>query len=139
MALIHNDMIRGLNSIYLQAPHVQTKDQRSFCSYIIRWHQLLHVHHSAEEAEVFPDVEAMAGERGIMEANVDQHHAFTDGLGAFVAYVQEILGRKQRYDGDKAVKLIDAFGTVLVQHLHDEIPTLLSLRKYGSEKMAGLQ
>ncbi len=74
----HNDMIQGLNSIYLQAPHVQTKDQRSFCSYIIRWHQLLHVHHSAEEAEFFPDVEAMAGERGIMEANVDQHHAFTD-------------------------------------------------------------
>jgi hemerythrin-like domain-containing protein len=134
MALVHNLMARGLNSIYLQAPYVQPKDERSFLRYIRHWHNLLEVHHTGEEEGFFDDVEEMAGEKGIMAANVNQHHLFHDAEREFIAYVDACLAKTQTYDGKKVVKMIDAFGPVLVQHLADEIPTLLGLKKYG-EKM----
>jgi hypothetical protein len=97
------------------------------------------VHHSTEESTLFPQLEEMAGVKGIMDANVEQHHAFTEGMDAFSAYLQGVVANRKTYDGARIQKLIDAFGATLVRHLHDEIPTLLSLRQYGLEKMATLQ
>lgn len=41
MAIVHNIIIRGLNSIYLQAPHVQQKDFNDFLAYCYCWYQFL--------------------------------------------------------------------------------------------------
>lgn len=138
MALVHNMLIRGLNSIYLQAPHIQPKDEASFLNYILAWYAILHTHHEGEEADFFPTVEKMSGAEGIMATNVEQHHAFQPGLEALVAYAKSALAKTEKYDGTRIVSLIDAFGHVLAQHLADEIPTLLSLRQYG-DKMASLK
>lgn len=139
MLIVHRMMVLALNSIYLQAPHIQPADAKAFCRYIIYWHDLLSAHHEGEEAEFFPDVEQMSGEKGIMEANVKQHHAFHDGLHAFRAYIDACYAGTEKYDGAKTVGLIDAFATTLVNHLADEIPTIQGLRKFGTEKMADLQ
>lgn len=138
MACVHNLMVRGLNAIYLQAPHIKPADEKGFVHYISLWNQLLHAHHSGEEDEFFPDIEAMAGEKGMMEANVEQHHAFHEPLHAFEGYIEAITAGKDKYDGRKVISLIDAFGPTLMQHLADEIPTIQGLRKYG-DKMADLQ
>ena len=37
MALAHNGIIRGLNSIYLQAPHVKPEDKPDFVGYALTW------------------------------------------------------------------------------------------------------
>ena len=37
MVLVHNCIIRGLNSIYLQAPHVKPKDYKDFIGYSFCW------------------------------------------------------------------------------------------------------
>jgi hypothetical protein len=37
MCIIHNFLIRGLNSIYLQAPHVQSVDYADFIAYSRIW------------------------------------------------------------------------------------------------------
>ncbi|KAK3936573.1 hemerythrin HHE cation binding domain-containing protein [Diplogelasinospora grovesii] len=137
MACVHNIIMRGLNSIYLQAPHIKTSDQKSFLNYVMNWHKLLHVHHRGEEEGFFPDLEAMAGEKGILEANVTQHKAFHDGVDSFKGYVGDVQAGKQKYDGKRIQALIDGFGQTLVQHLADEIPSLQNLRSYGEGKMAG--
>jgi hypothetical protein len=41
MALVHNSIIRGLNSIYLQAPHVGPKDYKDFIAYCYCWYQYI--------------------------------------------------------------------------------------------------
>ncbi|KAB5582960.1 hemerythrin HHE cation binding domain-containing protein [Coniochaeta sp. 2T2.1] len=138
MAQVHNLMVRGLNAIYLQAPHIKPQDVKPFVNYMTLWLELLHVHHSGEEEEFFPDLERMAGEKGMMEANVEQHHAFHDGLEALHGYVKNVAAGKAEYDGQKVCSMIDAFGTTLNQHLADEVPTIQGLRKYG-DKMATLQ
>ncbi|MBE3047596.1 hemerythrin domain-containing protein [Candidatus Bathyarchaeota archaeon] len=139
MASLHNIVLRGLNAIYLQAPHIQPADEKSFCAFIANWHSILHLHHAAEEEDAFPLIEKMAGEKGIMEVNVEQHEAFQSGLGALEGYAAGCAAGKETYDGRKVVEIIDGFGAVLAEHLADEIPTIEGLRKYGAEKMAGLK
>jgi hypothetical protein len=39
MALVHNVIIRALNSIYLQAPHVRPEDVKDFLAYCFCWYQ----------------------------------------------------------------------------------------------------
>lgn len=139
MACVHNVVLRGLNAIYLQAPHVQPTDEKSFCAFIGHWHAIISLHHAAEEEDGFPMIEKMAGEEGLIDANVEQLHAFLPGLDALGEYAADCAAGKERYDGRRIVEVIDGFGAVLAAHLADEIPTIEGLRKYGEKKMAGLK
>jgi len=138
MVLVHNMLLRGLNSIYLQAPHISKVDEIPFCKYIQIWYMILHHHHSGEEADIFPIVDQIVGEKDVMAANVEQHHAFQPGLDAFMAYVRDCEAGKQVYDGDRIMALIDAFGKILSNHLAEEIPTILALRRFGADKLEPL-
>ncbi|KAH7136853.1 hypothetical protein B0J13DRAFT_479577 [Dactylonectria estremocensis] len=133
MGVIHNAIICGLNSIYLQAPYIKPADERTFCTYMLKWHEFLCLHHYNEETDFFPSIESLAGEKGLMDLNVQQHHAFHDGLDAFSAFVRDCQSGKEKYDGRRIVELIDSFGPVLVEHLAGELPTLQGLRKYGDK------
>lgn len=73
MALAHNVIIRGLNSIYLQAPHLKPSDHSSFISYCKCWAELLDEHHDMEESVFFPEIERITGKVEIMDVNVEQH------------------------------------------------------------------
>ncbi|KAM0270067.1 hypothetical protein ACHAQH_009536 [Verticillium albo-atrum] len=139
MACVHNMIVRGLNSIYLQAPHVSSTDVPAFVQYSLIWHKLVHLHHSCEESDFFPLIETMSGEKGIMDGNVGQHHAFQGGLQSFHVYLEDCATDQNQFDGNKVVTMIDSFGSVLVQHLTEEIPTIVDLQKYGMEKMALLE
>lgn len=138
MAHVHNIIFRGMNSIYLQAPHITPSDERSFCNYILSWNTFLSTHHDNEEAHFFPALEVMTGEKGLMDVNVGQHAAFHGGLDTFIDYVKEVLAGKKKYDGQEIVRLIDVFGSVLATHLNDEVPTIVGLERFGLEKMKGL-
>jgi Hemerythrin HHE cation binding domain len=133
MVLVHNMMLRGLNSIYLQAKHITKADERPFCKYILTWHLLLDHHHSGEEADLFPAIDQMVGEKDVMAVNVEQHHAFHPDLDAFITYVKDCETGKQKYDGDRIVALIDAFGKTLSDHLAEEISTITDLKRFGEK------
>ncbi|KAK1760124.1 hemerythrin HHE cation binding domain-containing protein [Echria macrotheca] len=135
MAMVHGLITRYLNSIYLQAPHIPATEQPDFCRYMLAWHELVHIHHTNEETDFFPAVEALAGEVGIMEANVAQHQAFEAGMASFKQYVDDVIASREEYDGNRVIGLIDAFGDVLMRHLEDEIETLLALKRFGKDKM----
>jgi hypothetical protein len=137
MALVHNMAIRGLNSIYLQAPHIQPGDEKAFCRYIGGWYLLLHSHHAGEEAMLFTWIEDKTGVEGIMETNREQHKSFHDAIDEFHIYADAVIAGTEKYDGGKVVAMIDVFGEPLIQHLRDEIPTIVGLRQYG-EKVAGM-
>ncbi|KAH5707318.1 hypothetical protein HBI81_243640 [Parastagonospora nodorum] len=136
MALAHNGMIRGLNSIYLQAPHIPhnyTSAQRDFLMYCECWCESMHHHHGAEEAEFFPSLEKIAAQPELMAQIVDQHRAFTPGFEKSHGYV-EICGVKD-FDGPKIQALVQDFAPPLTKHLQDEIETLKAREKHDSKEM----
>jgi hemerythrin-like domain-containing protein len=75
MAVMHNGLIRGLNTIYLQAPHVQPSDLPDFIAYCLLWSETLNSHHHGEEINLFPAIEEAAAPdgKGIMDENLKQH------------------------------------------------------------------
>lgn len=134
MALAHGLIVRNLNAVYLQAEGVSNlqdiKDFLLFSQLVI---EEIHLHHSFEEQYLFPWIAEYTGEKGIMEVNIAQHHAFEKGLKSFKEYINSTTPEK--YDGVEMKRLLDEFGPVLSEHLTDEIGTLLSLDKYGGEKL----
>ncbi|KAI4246727.1 MAG: hypothetical protein L6R40_001756 [Gallowayella cf. fulva] len=136
MALAHNGILRGLNSIYLQATHLPREDldvTRDFLTYCQCWCESMHHHHEAEETNFFPSIELISGVEGLMERNVEQHRAFTPGFDRFQEYSRTCLPKD--YDGRKIRSLIQDFAEPLTQHLHDEIETLRALDMYDSGRI----
>lgn len=138
MALAHNILLRNLNAIYLQAPYVKPEDVADFLGYAKTFVNVLAVHHDGEEESFFPACERMSGEPGVMDTNVQQHKEFHDGLHKLQEYIMAVLECKETYDGKRVVGLIDVFGTGLAQHLAEEIPSILKLKRFGPEKMKDL-
>ncbi|PMD50073.1 uncharacterized protein K444DRAFT_638277 [Hyaloscypha bicolor E] len=131
MANTHNVIIRQMNSMYLQAPHVKLEaDQLDLCQYAVFFQESLHHHHELEETRLFPDVEKITGEAGIMEQNVVQHHEFLPALETFGQYAQACLDKKKSFDASQFIGLMDTFAPKLSTHLEDEIKTLRGLGKY---------
>lgn len=129
MAFAHNGLIRTLNSIYQQCVHVSTPaDVADMLKYAQFWCQWIHEHHQAEEDLLFPRIEEVTGNKGLMEQNVSQHHAFEPGFKQLEAWLNACT--VETYDAKKLRDLIDSFGGILAQHLLEEIQTLLGLQEY---------
>lgn len=136
MALAHNGILRGLNSIYLQSTDIPPTDlsaRRDLLTYCQCWSESMHHHHDAEEKEFFPSIEQISGVPGLMARNVEQHRAFTPGFEQFEAYSRSCSA--EDYDGQKLRTLIDGFAQPLTEHLHAEIETLRALDKYDSARV----
>ena len=133
MAQVHNSFIRSLNSLYHLAPKVPHSDLPNFIAYAHSVVQMIHFHHDEEEVYIFPEIERVTGEKGIMEGNVRGHEKFHKGLGDFETYLAELMegGREREFSTRRFRDLFDAFALPLQEHLADEIQTLLDLRKYA--------
>jgi hemerythrin-like domain-containing protein len=140
MANVHNTLLRGLNSIYLQAPHItEPADIADLMLYTKAWADTVHHHHSLEEKILFPRIDALAKESdvpaGLMDPNVDQHHAFEPKVQETLAWAEEVRQGKKEYDSEVLIELINEFAPILTQHLHDEIDTLVKLEGLDGEKV----
>ncbi|KAE9971842.1 hypothetical protein EG328_004520 [Venturia inaequalis] len=131
MSLLHNCILRVLNAIYNQAPHVKSKkDIKAFLRLIRLWHDELEHHHRIEEQFFFPKIEEITGVVNFMSQSIDQHQSFSPGVAALLNY--SIMTSVTTYHATDLQRIIDSFGETLQSHLHDEIDALLSLEKYRS-------
>ena len=73
MALLHNAILRGYNTIYLQASHVKPADYADFIGYSLTWFRFVKKHHDDEEAELFPQVEETVGQKGVLDKAYEEH------------------------------------------------------------------
>ncbi|KAI5308696.1 hypothetical protein KEM55_005083 [Ascosphaera atra] len=76
MALLHNAVLRGFNTIYLQAPLVQPKDYADFIGYSLTWAKFVKKHHDDEEGELFPKVEEALGVIGALDHSRQEHREY---------------------------------------------------------------
>ncbi|KAH7328029.1 hypothetical protein B0I35DRAFT_6629 [Stachybotrys elegans] len=134
MSIVHNCILRGINSVYVQCVNVATsgsaKDKLDFANYAYRWYAMMQEHHDQEEEYVFPLIEEKAGVAGLMEANVEEHKTFHDGLAAFSQYLESVTEEKEELDGGKLRAIMDSFVPGLRAHLDHEIDTFNGLDKY---------
>jgi hypothetical protein len=132
MAITHNCIIRGLNSIYLQASHLEQGDFKPFIAYCKAWYHMVHAHHSGEERFLFPMLEKNVSPN-IMSENKADHDAFDVGAQRYIAYLQSLEGREQDFDAKELLSIMDGFASTLYEHLKHEITTLEELKQYGKD------
>jgi hemerythrin-like domain-containing protein len=135
MTLAHNLILRGLNSIYLQADNIsQSEDISDFLHYCKAWYLTIHHHHEGEEKYLFPAIAEYTGEKDIMDTNIAQHEVFDEGVEGLNEYLENAT--PETYDGKLVKSKIEGFAPALQTHLREEIATLLNLEKYGGKNLA---
>lgn len=142
MAYSHNCLLRGLNAIVLQAPHVPTAGDPAYSAQVVRdllfyvasWVKMVEHHHHTEETCIFPEIEALAGKPGLMAGPLEQHEEFTPGLERLLKYAEETKPEDYRWEGEGGMKsIIDAFAPSLTTHLYEEIDVFLGLGDLDSK------
>ena len=129
MAVSHNVYIRGINAIYQHANHISLLgDKADFLLFCQIWIEVISHHHCLEEEIFFPRLEVSIGTAGLMKENIEQHKKFHDALHSFQEYLKN--SNAETYDGKIIRGHIEEFGQPLVLHLHDEINSLLALKRY---------
>ena len=127
-------MIRGINSIFNQAPHIhKDEDIADFLFFVRSWANWVADHHHLEETIMFPSFEKVMDKPGFLQANIEQHHAFEPGLKQLQAFANNTIPKDYKFEALQGI--IQDFASGLQQHLHDEIPTLLAMRPYNSDAL----
>ncbi|KAG8969887.1 hypothetical protein FRC03_000133 [Tulasnella sp. 419] len=124
MTLIHNIIIRGINSIISYAPEVNEAQVKPFITYCLEGlTRFVHHHHQHEEKLYFVMLEEKMGE-GSMGSNIQGHKAFIVPFHQFEDLCKSILARQVPYDAVKIIESVQAFAPVLIEHLAEEIESL---------------
>lgn len=139
MVRAHNLLLRGLNSIYLQAPYVSIptdiKDLLIFCR---AWIHTVNVHHSYEDSILFPGLIKLTGCEDIVSAEQESHRVLHEGLERFGDWIRGVEADLQKWswDGESGLgAVLDSFANAFVKHLGEEIDMLRSLKSYESQQL----
>ncbi|OCL02582.1 hypothetical protein AOQ84DRAFT_269042, partial [Glonium stellatum] len=129
MALAHNMILQGLNSICRHASQVFPKDYRAFIGYAYCRYQVIQAHHDCEETVLFPIIKQQAGGKGIMNENIEQHRAFKAGLEAYKLYLLFLSTAPQRFSRAHLDRIVDDLAPPLCEHPTRKTLYLLSLSR----------
>lgn len=77
MALLHNSILRGYNSIYNQIPHILDADKGDFVGYSLTWHKFVKSHHDDEEANLFAKIEDLLHDKTVFAETHKEHGTST--------------------------------------------------------------
>lgn len=143
MVLLHNIVIRGLNSMLYYSGQVESGTPRymSFLTYCNEVLTNLHKHHLFEEERYFPFLESHLG-AGTMTGNVEQHEAFKAPLTSFETLLNDLRSNKATWNVETFRKSIYAFSNLLKEHLTEEIDTIrpdVLKAKITREQLDGLE
>ncbi|KAJ2902848.1 hypothetical protein MKZ38_000042 [Zalerion maritima] len=131
MALLHNAIIRGYNTIWLQATHVQDQDKADFVGYCLTWFHFVKSHHGDEEQNLFPKVEELLGDKDIWDVTHKEHESFLGGLGEFNTYLTT-LSSPSDFSGTKLREIMTGFKEDFENHFHSEISTIAAFSEHPS-------
>ncbi|KAI1346013.1 hypothetical protein F5Y01DRAFT_298988 [Xylaria sp. FL0043] len=143
MTHAHNVLIRSLNAILQQGPHIpistdtkyRAKDVTDFLNYVRCWVKMVHHHHWVEEEFIFPEMAKFSGRPGLMDEPRHQHESFQAGLKNLESYSTSTKPEQYQWTGPQGMRsIIDSFSKDLTDHLYAEIEILLKLSDLDSDE-----
>ncbi|KAK4451413.1 hypothetical protein QBC34DRAFT_55047 [Podospora aff. communis PSN243] len=136
MALLHNSILRGYNSIYNQASLVLDQDKNDFVGYSLAWYKFVKSHHDDEEQTLFTKIEELLKDDKVFEETHKEHEAFLAGLAEFEKY---LTGLKSPADlsGEELLKIMKGFQAPFESHFHSEISTIAKLSDHPNTPKEG--
>ncbi|KAL2021604.1 hypothetical protein VTK56DRAFT_6957 [Thermocarpiscus australiensis] len=136
MALLHNSILRGYNSIYHQAPLLLDQDKADFIGYCLAWHKFVKSHHDDEETTLFTKIEDLLQDKTIFAETHKEHESFLAGLADFEKYLTS-LKSPAAFSGDELLRIMGTFQTPFEQHFHSEISTIARFAEHPNAPKEG--
>ncbi|KAM0670044.1 hypothetical protein ACQRIU_000439 [Beauveria bassiana] len=143
MALVHNALIRGFNSIYQQAPYIDEQLSHDFIQYSLTWASFVTSHHHDEEDNLFGKVSDLLDDKTVWAETHKEHEAFIDGVVQFQTYLKDLSTSSSKLlSANELLRIMDSFRAPLGDHLHSEVQTIAALAAHpkapaeGSEEAA---
>ncbi|CAI4218552.1 unnamed protein product [Parascedosporium putredinis] len=136
MALLHNCIIRGFNSIWLQAPHIKEADKADFIGYSLTWFKFVKSHHDDEEDNLFNKVADILGDEGVWSQTHEEHESFLGGLGEFNTYLTSLKSPSD-FSGEELRRIMASFHEPFENHFHSEISTIADMAGHPKAPQAG--
>ena len=137
MALLHNAILRGYNSIYQQAPHVKEADRADFVGYALTWYKFVKSHHDDEEETLFTRVEEVLKDKEVFAATHEEHASFLGGLGEFQSYLASLKTPATDFSGAELLRIMEGFREPFAAHFHSEIETIAALAAHPNAPAPG--
>jgi hemerythrin-like domain-containing protein len=135
MDYFHNGFRATWNTLYSACEAQKRPRGTSIKQFIGIGQQFCHhltVHHTIEEKHIFPVLaKKMPAFRKELEL-LTQHKQIHNGLDKFEKYLEECVDGERELRMSEMKDILDTFGTVLWQHLDDEVKQLgaENMRKY---------
>ncbi|KAF6807545.1 hemerythrinHHE cation binding domain-containing protein [Colletotrichum musicola] len=136
MCLLHNSILRGYNSIYHQAAHVQEADKADFIGYSQTWFKFVKSHHDDEEETLFTKVEDLLNDKKVFAETHEEHESFLGGLAEFSKYLSS-LSSPSDFSGAKLLEIMKGFQEPFENHFHSEIQTIARLAEHPNAPKEG--
>ncbi|KAK4116151.1 hypothetical protein N656DRAFT_774352 [Canariomyces notabilis] len=136
MALLHNSILRGYNSIYHQAPIVLDQDKAAFVGYCLAWYKFVKSHHDDEEATLFTMMEEVLQDQTIFEETHKEHESFLAGLAEFEKYLTALKSPSD-FSGDELLRIMRGFQADFENHFHSEIATIAKFSEHPNAPKEG--
>ncbi|EFX04275.1 hypothetical protein CMQ_1203 [Grosmannia clavigera kw1407] len=136
MCLLHNAILRGYNSIFLQAAHIKEEDKADFIGYCLTWFRFVKSHHDDEEEVLFPKVADVLGDSSVWTQTHEEHESFLAGLGAFHDYLAG-LPFPADFSGEKLLAIMATFEVPFENHFRSEIGTIAALADHPKAPVPG--
>lgn len=126
MALLHNSILRGFNSIYNQIPYIQEDDKSDFVGYSLTWYKFVKSHHDDEEANLFSKIEDLLQDRSVFAESYKEHGMSISVLSSKCTRLTS-LPSPSAFSPAKLQQIMSSFQAPLRNHLHSEIATIAAL------------
>ncbi|PKS08259.1 hypothetical protein jhhlp_005202 [Lomentospora prolificans] len=136
MALLHNCIIRGFNSIWLQAPYIKEADKADFIGYSLTWFKFVKSHHDDEEDNLFSKVADILGDESVWSQTHEEHESFLGGLGEFNTYLTSLKSPSD-FSGTELRRIMASFHEPFENHFHSEITTIADMADHPKAPKAG--
>ncbi|KAK4200241.1 hypothetical protein QBC40DRAFT_226238 [Triangularia verruculosa] len=136
MALLHNSILRGYNSIYHQAPLLLEQDKADFIGYALAWYRFVKSHHDDEEASLFTKVEELLQDTTVFEETHHEHESFLAGLAEFEKYLSG-LKTPTDFSADELLRIMGTFQEPFEKHFHSEISTIAKFSEHPNAPKEG--
>ena len=118
MILVHNILIRALNSLHINAALIVSDNGLcDFLSYTMQVLKAIHDHDKTEDTIMFPAFQHIVD----MQRNVEQHQTFEKEMDVFELYVCSIQAGQANFEVGIWRELLRKFATPLVVHLNEEV------------------
>lgn len=142
MALVHNSMIRGYNSIVNQVPFVSDADLEDFLEYGYAWAALVHAHHDDEEAALFPNVTTMLKDETIWTETHKEHVELSDRIKALFEDFVPFAHKSSDAPSPRAMLQIlashmEGLREPFEKHMHSEVEAIAALARHPNAPKVG--